>query len=108
MTRNLCDGRPCRMHSRVRRELLSRWPSACAILPSFSSQRFVMRQRILHPTCMLAPPCSRLPMPEALPTFTSILHICEILSSKMRHAVSYTHLRAHETVLDLVCRLLLE
>ena len=30
---------------------------------------------------------------------------------KMRasiNAVSYTHLRAHETVLDLVCRLLLE
>ena len=25
-----------------------------------------------------------------------------------RGAVSYTHLRAHETVLDLVCRLLLE
>ena len=25
-----------------------------------------------------------------------------------RVAVSYTHLRAHETVLDLVCRLLLE
>src|SRR5665811_901228 len=25
-----------------------------------------------------------------------------------RHPVSYTHLRAHETVLDLVCRLLLE
>ena len=25
-----------------------------------------------------------------------------------RAAVSYTHLRAHETVLDLVCRLLLE
>ena len=25
-----------------------------------------------------------------------------------RLAVSYTHLRAHETVLDLVCRLLLE
>ena len=24
------------------------------------------------------------------------------------HSVSYTHLRAHETVLDLVCRLLLE
>ncbi len=24
------------------------------------------------------------------------------------HAASYTHLRAHETVLDLVCRLLLE
>ena len=26
----------------------------------------------------------------------------------MPNAVSYTHLRAHETVLDLVCRLLLE
>ena len=26
----------------------------------------------------------------------------------MRDPVSYTHLRAHETVLDLVCRLLLE
>jgi len=28
--------------------------------------------------------------------------------SKLHWAVSYTHLRAHETVLDLVCRLLLE
>ena len=28
--------------------------------------------------------------------------------AKMCGAVSYTHLRAHETVLDLVCRLLLE
>ena len=27
---------------------------------------------------------------------------------KPAEAVSYTHLRAHETVLDLVCRLLLE
>ena len=29
-------------------------------------------------------------------------------SEAILHAVSYTHLRAHETVLDLVCRLLLE
>ena len=28
--------------------------------------------------------------------------------AKMNIPVSYTHLRAHETVLDLVCRLLLE
>ena len=28
--------------------------------------------------------------------------------SRALAAVSYTHLRAHETVLDLVCRLLLE
>ena len=30
------------------------------------------------------------------------------VGSKFSKAVSYTHLRAHETVLDLVCRLLLE
>ena len=29
-------------------------------------------------------------------------------TEKILNAVSYTHLRAHETVLDLVCRLLLE
>ena len=29
-------------------------------------------------------------------------------STNLRMPVSYTHLRAHETVLDLVCRLLLE
>ena len=28
--------------------------------------------------------------------------------ARRRNAVSYTHLRAHETVLDIVCRLLLE
>src|SRR5664280_1825166 len=32
----------------------------------------------------------------------------EAYTSKAYGAVSYTHLRAHETVLDLVCRLLLE
>ena len=31
-----------------------------------------------------------------------------VLMLTARDAVSYTHLRAHETVLDLVCRLLLE
>mgnify|MGYP007111980511 CR=1 FL=1 len=33
--------------------------------------------------------------------------IREVVTRRMK-AVSYTHLRAHETVLDLVCRLLLE
>ena len=33
----------------------------------------------------------------------------KIYETKLKEeAVSYTHLRAHETVLDLVCRLLLE
>ena len=32
----------------------------------------------------------------------------EEVEKRLDHPVSYTHLRAHETVLDLVCRLLLE
>ena len=35
-------------------------------------------------------------------------HRIRIAGSQMLEPVSYTHLRAHETVLDLVCRLLLE
>ena len=39
----------------------------------------------------------------------SLQKIAKILQDyKDFEAVSYTHLRAHETVLDLVCRLLLE
>ena len=34
-------------------------------------------------------------------------NFCELIDSSIK-SVSYTHLRAHETVLDLVCRLLLE
>ena len=39
-----------------------------------------------------------------------IIRVAEPLRALMDEniAVSYTHLRAHETVLDLVCRLLLE
>ena len=37
--------------------------------------------------------------------FTPIINAPEVA---IMGAVSYTHLRAHETVLDLVCRLLLE
>ncbi len=45
--------------------------------------------------------------------FTHFLHLLHlpVLVNKLYFipgAVSYTHLRAHETVLDLVCRLLLE
>ena len=38
-------------------------------------------------------------MPEGVTPTTAMIHLL---------AVSYTHLRAHETVLDIVCRLLLE
>ena len=40
------------------------------------------------------------------------VNVCEeqmmLAGQDCREPVSYTHLRAHETVLDLVCRLLLE
>ena len=35
-------------------------------------------------------------------------YLSNVLPQRRLGAVSYTHLRAHETVLDLVCRLLLE
>ena len=39
--------------------------------------------------------------------FRTVILLCDI-EGYTYEAVSYTHLRAHETVLDLVCRLLLE
>eukprot|EP00657_Telonema_sp_P-1_P002163 TRINITY_DN15132_c0_g1_i1.p1 TRINITY_DN15132_c0_g1~~TRINITY_DN15132_c0_g1_i1.p1 ORF type:complete len:147 (+),score=48.13 TRINITY_DN15132_c0_g1_i1:127-567(+) len=46
-----------------------------------------------------------------LPAAPTTCLSCSVLSVAWQHCwgpVSYTHLRAHETVLDLVCRLLLE
>ena len=37
-----------------------------------------------------------------------VQHLRESLNSRADEAVSYTHLRAHETKANLVCRLLLE
>ena len=37
-----------------------------------------------------------------------LTRVAQIVAAAHRDSVSYTHLRAHETVLDLVCRLLLE
>ena len=36
------------------------------------------------------------------------LRYLDVMKAHWMESVSYTHLRAHETVLDLVCRLLLE
>ena len=47
------------------------------------------------------------PLFDAVDTVTDTLRIFADLAGGIT-AVSYTHLRAHETVLDLVCRLLLE
>src|SRR5664280_1996109 len=46
--------------------------------------------------------------PEIVRLAKESFELKNILGSITTKAVSYTHLRAHETVLDLVCRLLLE
>ena len=56
-----------------------------------------------------APTAAKWRLELARPTVnTIILYIPEKTTSQYIETVSYTHLRAHETVLDLVCRLLLE
>ena len=47
---------------------------------------------------------------QALRTVIARVRHRQVRQQRLRgaDAVSYTHLRAHETVLDLVCRLLLE
>ena len=42
------------------------------------------------------------------PSFYDLQGVVSYSVSPKNKSVSYTHLRAHETVLDLVCRLLLE
>ena len=49
---------------------------------------------------------SKLPVVDGMSFNASIFSF--IMPPVRTAAVSYTHLRAHETVLDLVCRLLLE
>ena len=45
---------------------------------------------------------------DAINLLEKTLQIAGSIATTILAAVSYTHLRAHETVLDLVCRLLLE
>src|SRR5664280_3378258 len=63
-------------------------------------------------------PCTRNRFPDPfhreklsvylIPTSQSVLNFPPKENDRWLKPVSYTHLRAHETVLDLVCRLLLE
>ena len=55
-------------------------------------------------------PDRRGPFRQASEAMYSVKHYLEERDKRLRPllSVSYTHLRAHETVLDLVCRLLLE
>ena len=50
--------------------------------------------------------------PIAMNDLRVVVQVEDLITSCLRepivHPVSYTHLRAHETVLDIVCRLLLE
>src|SRR5665811_1086210 len=50
---------------------------------------------------------SQLHHPQTCLLTTSPVRLLTLTKPYVQRAVSYTHLRAHETVLDLVCRLLL-
>ena len=45
---------------------------------------------------------------DALVVFHDVCRFLDVDDTFVPDPVSYTHLRAHETVLDIVCRLLLE
>src|SRR5664280_3601426 len=49
-----------------------------------------------------------LTIPAIYPNLTAMFFHKFLAEQQTQSTVSYTHLRAHETVLDLVCRLLLE
>eukprot|EP00657_Telonema_sp_P-1_P011963 TRINITY_DN7872_c0_g1_i1.p1 TRINITY_DN7872_c0_g1~~TRINITY_DN7872_c0_g1_i1.p1 ORF type:complete len:103 (+),score=24.20 TRINITY_DN7872_c0_g1_i1:127-435(+) len=51
-------------------------------------------------------PCTRTNPSPVAPSLA--LKLCRLQAGSAAIPVSYTHLRAHETVLDLVCRLLLD
>ena len=50
----------------------------------------------------------RIDVVTIFPDYLAPLGLSLIGKAREQGPVSYTHLRAHETVLDLVCRLLLE
>ena len=61
-----------------------------------------------HPTIDSLDDCINAALEFALANRKAVLHIYHSVNRDIYEPVSYTHLRAHETVLDLVCRLLLE
>ena len=82
--------------------------------PFDASKRAVARQanaRALVDTLAVLEQHHGTPCREGLPVFPLERRWCAQGRNRLfsdRAPVSYTHLRAHETVLDLVCRLLLE
>src|SRR5665811_2446293 len=56
----------------------------------------------------VSPPVSEEPLTVLFAPLTVLFAPLTVLFAPLTVPVSYTHLRAHETVLDLVCRLLLE
>ena len=72
-------------------------PTAAAV----RVQTAAMREPLYHPAAL---GCA---LSGVLATNRPPRHVQRSLAARGR-PVSYTHLRAHETVLDLVCRLLLE
>src|SRR5665811_1046005 len=103
MTRDALPTRAEYVHSRLRAEILAgtfapgQRLGMVALATRFSVSQSVVREALTR--------LAEQKMVVALPQQGFRVFP---LSKRDLSAVSYTHLRAHETVLDLVCRLLLE
>src|SRR5665811_999993 len=86
------------------RDLASAFTNAAAGL----AQRTPRPQTLVQVAAQLAPALDIKGLIDRLVTHTHLRIAWEVDLQPGRDPVSYTHLRAHETVLDLVCRLLLE
>ena len=80
--------------------LMTRRPPRSTLNRSSAASDVYKRQRCNHPHLASTPLCTMKPAYTQVKEFVQ-----QHISSG---PVSYTHLRAHETVLDIVCRLLLE
>src|SRR5664280_3874112 len=74
--------------------------------PAYARQRLQVQTSLVIPTA-LGPEGTGIQAVGIQQIRNSLLD-SQIASESSVGAVSYTHLRAHETVLDLVCRLLLD
>src|SRR5450756_550961 len=91
-------GTPKPRYDRITSALMK--PTTCRL--SCTSTTWLMLGRI----CVNMREACEAPIASAARTYSR--ERCFMYSARTRRSVSYTHLRAHETRHDLVCRLLLE
>ena len=104
------------LNSKTRLTLFTGLMMALVNLLLILAQRFIFpvylqriaRETILHEADAFLKQTSSPPETRVSVQANSLVLLEDFSPGTVYHSVSYTHLRAHETVLDLVCRLLLE